>query len=88
MRTCKTCGNPEFPHNFRHPFIPIEEGIEEKISVKIKSKILLDIKILKAQSECQHIWDHYSFGFICSECGFYTGKNLELNKLITEVLSS
>lgn len=25
MRTCRTCGNPEEPHNFRHPFVSTED---------------------------------------------------------------
>lgn len=26
MRTCRTCGQPEEPHNFRHPFVSTDDA--------------------------------------------------------------
>lgn len=55
IRTCKTCGKPENPHNFRHPFIPdepepreTESDLEAKAVIERRKEAAKEIEKLEA----------------------------------------
>ena len=54
----------------------------DKIKQLINKSILQEITKLLEQLACDHEWESQGLGYKCNKCGYYTGTNKELNKLI------
>ena len=50
----------------------------------IRERSQKQIDALVEQMKCEHLWTKHGHGFICEECGFYTGMNKKLNDIIYE----
>lgn len=57
------------------------------IAQHIKERNERLMKAMQVEIDCNHKWDEYGHGYKCSECGFYTGMNATLNRLIDESLT-
>lgn len=58
------------------------KNINKKISYCIKAMNIPQIKRMQNENKCKHLWTEFGFGYECDNCGYYTGMNGDLNKLI------